>query len=99
MFEKHIAYLRDNPNHYWFKAKLYGWGWTPVTWQGWAIIGLWVVAVAALASRLDERASLREALGSFIAPLVALSALLIYICYKTGEKPRWQWGPPDTEGK
>ncbi len=23
---------------YWFKAKNYGWGWYPATWQGWLIL-------------------------------------------------------------
>jgi hypothetical protein len=34
MFKKYIEYLKDNPQGYWFKRKVWGWGWTPVTWQG-----------------------------------------------------------------
>ena len=30
MLKQYIAYLKDNPQGYWFKAKLYGWGWVPV---------------------------------------------------------------------
>ena len=27
----------------WFPAKRYGWGWgPPVTWQGWAVIAVWI---------------------------------------------------------
>lgn len=33
MFKNYLDYIRDNPHGYWFKRKLYGWGWTPVTWQ------------------------------------------------------------------
>lgn len=29
-----VEYLKDNPEGYWFKRKLYGWGWTPAKWQG-----------------------------------------------------------------
>jgi hypothetical protein len=31
MIEEYKKYLKDNPEVYWFKAKLYGWGWFPVT--------------------------------------------------------------------
>ena len=30
MIKEYIAYLKDNPQGYWFKARLYGWGWVPV---------------------------------------------------------------------
>jgi hypothetical protein len=30
----------------------------------------------------------------FALPIILSTALLIFICYKKGEKPRWQWGPP-----
>ena len=29
MIKEYIAYLKDNPQGYWFKARLYGWGWAP----------------------------------------------------------------------
>ena len=39
---------------YWFRPKRYGYGATPVTWQGWALTfaapGLIVAAVAAMAA-------------------------------------------------
>lgn len=92
MFTKYLAYVRDNPRHYWFKRKLYGWGWTPVTWQGWAVIGLWLAAVFLLAFTLDEHSPPQEVVFTFLLPLLFLTALLIRICYKKGEKPRWQWG-------
>ncbi len=94
MFERHIAYLKDNPKRYWFKAKLYGWGWTPVTWQGWLITGLYIVGVLLFALTVDEASPPREIFFTFILPTLFLTMTLIRICYKTGEKPRWQWGPP-----
>jgi hypothetical protein len=78
----------------WFKRKLYGWGWYPSTWEGWALIGLYLVAISGLSLTIDESASLTNALLFFMAPVFVLTALLIWICYKTGESPRWQWGPP-----
>jgi hypothetical protein len=28
-------------------------------------------------------------------PILLLTVALIIVCYKTGEKPHWQWGFPD----
>lgn len=97
MFQKYIDYLRDNPEKLWFKRKLYGWGWVPVRWQGWAVIGLWVVAVFAFASTIDDNSPPREVVFTFLLPVCILTALLIRICYRMGEKPRWQWGLDEDE--
>jgi len=92
MFKKYIAYLKDNPEGYWFKRKLFGWGWTPATWQGWSITGLYLVLIIVLACTIDKFSSREEVMFTFILPAVLLSITLIRICYKTGEKPKWQWG-------
>ena len=36
----------------WFGPRRIGWGFTPVTWQGWAVTAAYVVAVFALAVTL-----------------------------------------------
>lgn len=94
MFEKYIAYMKDNPNRYWFKRKLFGWGWVPVTWQGWLVIAVYLLAVLAFAATIDGTSPPQEVMFTFILPLVLLSGALIRICYAKGEKPRWQWGLP-----
>ena len=33
MLRQYIQYLKDNPQGYWFRRKLFGWGWVPVKWQ------------------------------------------------------------------
>lgn len=35
LIKDHIDYLKDNPEGYWFKRKLYGYGWTPARPAGW----------------------------------------------------------------
>jgi hypothetical protein len=72
-----------NKKKLWFRAKMYGWGWYPSSWEGWLV--LTVFALLIIISALT--------LGPF-SLLVAtpLTIILIYICYKTGEKPRWRWG-------
>lgn len=92
MIKEYIAYLQDNPQHLWFKRKLYGWGWTPATWQGWFTIGVYVILVLSFALTIDESSPAQEIVFTFILPIALLTLTLIRICYKFGEKPKWQWG-------
>ena len=78
----------------WFRAKTYGWGWTPCSWEGWLVILAYVLAVFFYMIRtLDAQLN-----GDYGAPLyyhllIALTTLLlIWVCYKKGEKPGWRWG-------
>lgn len=90
MFEKYIAYLKDNPQGYWFKRKLYGWGWTPVRWQGWFVIFASLAIFIAgyyIGEYIDSPAMI--AISFFLMIIIVL-----FFCYKKGEKPRWQWGQP-----
>ncbi len=98
MIKEHIDYIKDNPQGYWFKAKLYGWGWTPATWQGWCIILAYVALIFTLIISIEKDIPGNPDSGSnfltLALPIIILTTLLIFICYKKGEKPRWQWGPP-----
>lgn len=94
MLQKYIDYVKDNPKGYWFKAKLYGWGWTPVTWQGWAVTLGYIALVLALALTINEHSSTKEVAFTFLLPIAILTASLIRICYAKGEKPEWRWGLP-----
>ena len=89
-----MEYVKDNPKGYWFKRKLYGWGWTPVTWQGWLTIALYIGLVLVLALTVDDASPLREVMFTFILPITLLTITLLRICYRKGEKPKWQWGNP-----
>jgi drug/metabolite transporter (DMT)-like permease len=88
MFKEYIAYLKDNPNHLWFKRKLYGFGWTPATWQGWVVvvIGLAIAACGFYVAQTDD------APGAALLGVILMLALVSFFGYKKGEKPRWQWG-------
>ena len=95
---RYIAYVKDNPKEYWFKRKLFGWGWTPVTWQGWLATALFVGLIVWNATRIDGVShSANDTLINFIPQTILLVVILIAICYKTGEPPKWQWGIPDEE--
>jgi hypothetical protein len=96
MIKEYLAYLKDNPDRYWFKAKLYGWGWTPARWQGWAVLLGFIVLFTLNFYWIDFHSpSASEALLPFLFCTTLLVVLLLVICWKTGERPRWQWGPSE----
>ncbi len=98
MIKEYIKYLKDNPQGYWFKAKLYGWGWTPVKWQGWCVIFLYILLIMGLVLVREKDIQGNPDSGSnvltFGLPIIVLTILLVIVAYKKGEKPRWQWGLP-----
>ena len=78
---------------YWFRPKPYGYGATPVTWQGWAVTLGTVLAMVAvsLLLRLGERHSWT------LAAVLAFDALAILTLIavgraKTAGEWRWRWG-------
>ena|SRR5690606_11388279 len=99
MLKRYLDYIKDNPERYWFKAKWFGWGWTPATWEGWLTTAVYVAVLAFLASSVDESAPTREVLFMFWLPFVLLTISFIRIAYLKGEKPRWQWGLPRRKDK
>ncbi|MFA6158194.1 MAG: hypothetical protein WC763_01000 [Candidatus Paceibacterota bacterium] len=98
MIKEYIKYLKDNPQGYWFKAKLYGWGWVPVKWQGWFVVFLYILLISILVLIREKDMPGNPDSGSnaltFALPIIALTTLLLVLAYRKGEKPRWQWGPP-----
>lgn len=95
MIKEYIAYLKDNPKGYWFKRKLYGWGWTPAKWQGWCVILIYILIILSLVLTREDAIPGNPDSGSnfltFALPIIVLTVLLIIVAYKKGEKPRWQW--------
>lgn len=100
MFKRTIAYLQDNPKGYWFKRKLYGWGWVPVTWQGWLVVVIFIALLLwnGFALGTDGEPS-NEDVFWFFFNLILLVTALLFVCFKTGETPRWQWGIPKDQPK
>jgi hypothetical protein len=80
---------------YWFRPKRYGYGATPVTWEGWvltagiaAVVALSVVAINLLADRSNVGAWLAWAAFTAIAVL-----WMVRICrQRTNGEWRWRWG-------
>jgi hypothetical protein len=101
----------------WFKARRYGWGWTPASAEGWIvtiIVGVSLIAGNYLIARLGRPPGEIHALDDLMPRLPASAVIVavivwnalvliptLWICWKTGERPRWRWGdrggsiPPD----
>ena len=87
LFKEYINYIKDNPKGYWFKAKWYGWGWTPVKWQGWLTVLIFIAILFFNFLRIDANShSVSDTLRPFFIQTIVLVFILIYICYKKGEK-------------
>ncbi len=79
-------------NQLWFKRKTYGYGWTPATKEGWMVIGVYALCIIAAGMYfMSGTPSLRETV-LFALSVMCASAVLIVVCVKKGEIPRWQWG-------
>lgn len=77
----------------WFKAKRYGWGWYPVTWQGWLALIVFVAFQVWNFLRIDATShSNSDTIRPFIIQTFFAVIILIALCYWKGEKPRWSWG-------
>jgi hypothetical protein len=97
-WKKYIEYLNDNPEGYWFKRRLYGLGWVPATKEGWAVLVLFFGFFAFVVfSNTVLREPNPEDMKWFLLQCVGAVLLLLIVCYKTGEPPKWMWGFPKKE--
>ena len=73
----------------WFPAKTYGVGWgLPFTWKGWTVF-LAYIALLFLGVFFVRKSPFL--IIPFIIYVFILSGILIYICWKKGEKPDVRW--------
>ena len=76
----------------WFKAKYFGWGWYPCSWQGWVIVLMYVFALISNVIFINNHVnSNSDFLIQFVPQTYIMTVFLIIICYTTGEKPGWHW--------
>ena len=78
----------DDKEKYWFKAKRYGYGWTPVSREGWLVTFIYIGALMYAGFRVERT----NDVPSFLMFVCVSTAVLFLIGWKTGERPRWQWG-------
>ena len=95
LIQEYKTYLQNNPQGYWFKRKLYGYGWVPAKKQGWAILGIYVLFVVGLSVWADPHVADAQVFSHVLAPVLLATLLLLVVTYRTGEPLRWQWGKRD----
>ncbi len=80
---------------YWFKPKRYGWGFFPISWEGW-LLTLLLVALITLSAYLNgfSNPEITNEQGlRFIFDLFILTAIFSIISKpKTKGELKWRWG-------
>ena len=66
--------------HPWFGPKRIGWGWRPISWEGWAATAIFAAIV--IAAGIVFHGS-----STFIYVTVASVAALLVVCLFTGTRP------------
>ena len=80
----------------WFKAKKYGLGWYPATWQGWVVMMVYLFATVGIFRYIDLHShSGSDTLIGFFLPFIGLTFILVFVAYLTGEPLGWRWGDKD----
>ena len=78
---------------YWFRPKRYGYGATPISWQGWAVtLGTVAVVVAAVLFLRKSTALDPEFWIAVIVVFATIAALVTISRAKTDGEWRWRWG-------
>ncbi len=81
--------MEKNDKKFWFPAMKYGVGWGfPVTWQGWAVL-LAYIALMIIGGLFIKKSPFL--IVPFVIYVFILSGLLLYICWRKGEKPDIHW--------
>ena len=78
-------------NTYWFKPREYGYGATPVTWEGWAVtvVTMFIVVLASmLAPVLGQGRS--GGFKALVIDLLAITAFVMISRMKTDGEWRWR---------
>jgi len=78
----------------WFGPRRFGYGVTPITGQGWACVGLYVLAMAVTPTLMGRDLRGAEALGT-LGVLLGCTVLLLVVTWLKMDrsKPlRWRWG-------
>lgn len=82
---------------HWFKQKRYGYGAVPSTWQGWALVAVYVAVITGLSLWLTQGAIQAETRTlPFFALVAVVTLIFVTIVFRTTEGGwRWRWGDDD----
>lgn len=88
---------KKNKKHLWFKAKTYGWGWTPCTWEGWLVTAIYIGLILLPTRNIKPDTTVANIMSAYFLPFALSTIVFIFVASMTGEKPRWQWGKPKSK--
>ena len=87
-------------SRFWFRPKTYGYGVTPVTWEGWAVVVAYIAVVLTVVLRLIGHDHTFTTQLSAIAVIAAATGVMVFVSsQKTDGDLRWRWGRGDNSGK
>ncbi len=84
-----------NKNKYWFKLKKYGYGFTPISWEGWLATLIFVALIFVSAYINDffiSQIELKEGLRFSLDLIILTTLFSIISANRTKEKLGWHWG-------
>jgi hypothetical protein len=86
---------------YWFRPRRYGYGATPVTWEGWALT-VAVAAIVAISVAAMNLLADRVNFAVWIAWAAIIAALVVSFVrisrQRTDGEWRWRWNAPRPDG-
>lgn len=63
----------------WFRKRRFGWGWTPIRWQGWVVVLIALVSLVAASALIED-------VTRFVIALVFITSALAVASYWTSEE-------------
>lgn len=84
--------MTNQEKQLWFKRRRYGYGWTPVTWQGWVLVILTLVVAIGGAALLVILPYTNQLLWVYLTSVITIVVLLVIVAYQKGPSPKWRWG-------
>jgi hypothetical protein len=83
----------------WFKNKTYGYGWVPVTWEGWVAMLVYAIGMIFIVRNILALVEYDRFRGVWVAismgRIALLTLALLIVARWKGEKPGWHWGKRD----
>lgn len=92
--------MQSSSTKLWFKRRRYGWGWTPVTWQGLLTVLLFLLIVLAdimWISLADPVQPTTTQILLFLTIIIGAALMLIGVCIMKGPTPHFRWGKKPTD--
>jgi hypothetical protein len=87
-------------HEFWFKPKTFGYGATPSTWEGWAVVAVYcAIVLACVIAMLVRRESFSIYVSSLVTIGIATIVLIVVSVQKTDGAWRWNAGAHQIAGK